>query len=171
MIDGLVFHPVMWLDQWVWKAIAAPTVLVAWFIVASVSMLAYSIILHGLFGQTLGKKFTGVKVFDVSGQRLSVRQAVFRDSVLLVLVLFGVAVDLPTVMTGSNPYDPTTFSLSKLSLLQQIPLWGSFVWFLVEVVSMLANAQRRAVHDLIAGSVVMRVGVPAVAGAEVHRGA
>jgi uncharacterized RDD family membrane protein YckC len=167
MIDGLIFEPLFWLDLWVFKGVTVPALLVAWFVVGSFSMLAYTIVLHGLFGQTLGKKLTGVRVFDVSGRKLSMRQAVLRDSVVLAIVLFSVAVDLPTVASGINPYDPTT-SGSDLGVLRQIPLWASFVWFLVEIVTMFRNPQRRAVHDLIAGSVVMRVAGPTGQGVEVH---
>jgi uncharacterized RDD family membrane protein YckC len=33
----------------------------------------------------------------------------------------------------------------------------ALAWFTLEIVTMLSNRKRRAVHDFIAGSVVMRV--------------
>lgn len=171
LIDGLVFQTLAWLDHWVWGNVAASTVLVGWFLTSSFAILAYSIILHGLFGQTLGKRLLGVRVYDIRGGKLSMRQAVLRDAVPLGLVAIGVAVDLPTVVSGRNPYDPATFAFSKLSALQLLPLWGSLVWFLVELLTMLLNPRRRAVHDLIAKSVVMRVSLPEPEAVGVHRGA
>src|SRR5687767_12129284 len=72
--------------------------------------------------KTLGKKLTGVKVYDVSGQRFTMRQAVLRDSVLLSLALFTITVDLPGVLSGRNPYDPANVALSKLGASAHTPL-------------------------------------------------
>jgi len=36
-------------------------------------------------------------------------------------------------------------------------MYGSLVWFVAELVTMLTNAKRRAVHDFIARSVVVRL--------------
>ena len=35
--------------------------------------------------------------------------------------------------------------------------WGGLVWSLLEIATMLTNSKRRALHDLIAGTVVVRV--------------
>ena len=121
-------------------------------------MVAYEVLLHGLFGQTLGKRATGVRVYDVSGARLSMRQALLRSSVPLAFVLLGVGIDLPSVASGKNPYDPATFQLSELSALQLLPLWASLAWSVLELATMLLNPKRRALHDFIASSVVMRLG-------------
>ena len=73
------------------------------------------------------------------------------------LVLVAVAFDLPAVVSGHNPYNPATFEFSHLSIPQLLTLWASLGWFVLELGTMLTNRRRRALHDLIASSVVMRV--------------
>jgi len=153
-LDGGVFLPLSWLDQWIWDNITSAAILVPWFITNSLSYLVYSVLLHGYYGQTVGKRLVGVKVFDLSGSKLSMKQAILRDSVWIALTLFGLLIELPTVFEGKNPYTPTSpFSIPLL-----ISLYATAAWFILELITMLTNAKRRAIHDFIAGSVVMRVG-------------
>jgi len=152
-VDGVVFLPLYWVDRWIWDTVSTPAVLVPWFVVDSSSFVLYSVLLHGCFGQTLGKRLMGVKVFDVSGSKLSLKQAVLRDSVYIALVVYGLIIDLPTVAKGQNPYSSAT----ELSVALLVSLYASLGWFALELVTMLANSKRRAIHDFIARSVVMRV--------------
>lgn len=46
--------------------------------------------------------------------------------------------------------------LMRAEMSSSLVAWIALGWFLVEIVSMLTNERRRAVHDLIAGSVVVR---------------
>ena len=158
LIDGLVFAPLSWLDTWVWQTVSEPSVLAGWFILNSLVFVGYSIALHGLFGQTIGKRLMGIQVLDISESKLSMKQALLRDSVFLGFLVIGLAIDLPAVASGANPYDPESFTLSNLSIAALISLYAFLAWFLLELVSMLLNPKRRAIHDLIAGSVVVRRG-------------
>jgi len=139
-------------DKAIWDNVTAVAVLVPWVVLFSVSFTAYSIVLHGMYGQTLGKRIVGVKVLDVSETRLSMRQAVLRDCVPLLLTLVGLVTDLPVVAGGGNPYDKAHLEAADLVL-----VFGVNIWFALELVTMLSNDKRRAVHDFIAGSVVVRV--------------
>ena len=38
----------------------------------------------------------------------------------------------------------------------RILFWAALGWFLLEIISMITNAKRRAFHDFIAGTVVIR---------------
>jgi len=157
IIDGLVFMPIMWIDSWLWSSVSSPVLLVPWFLVSSLSFIMYSILLHGFFGQTLGKRFTGVKVLDLSGSKLTMRQAFMRDCVYLVFLAYGMLIDLPSVASGVNPYNPETFRFSDLGIAHFLSMYASVIWFALELISMLSNPRRRALHDFIAGSVVVRL--------------
>jgi uncharacterized RDD family membrane protein YckC len=99
---------------------------------------AYSIILHGMYGRTLGKRLLGLKVIDKSESReIGFRQAFIREAVPLVsvaLLLIGAGWGLK-----EEHVDPI-----------------STIWYLVEVFSTLSNPKRRAAHDFIAGTVVVK---------------
>ena len=157
IVDGIVFMPLSLIDTWIWSNVSTPSLLAPWFVIYSFSFLAYSIILHGIYGQTIGKRFTGVKVLDVAESRLSMRQAVLRDSVYAALAFFSFVVGIPEVLTGINPNSPQVSSISDLGLAATISIYASMAWFIVELVTMLSNSKRRALHDFIAGSVVVRV--------------
>jgi len=54
------------------------------FFISIVGTYLYSILLHGTCGQTIGKMFAGVKIFDKSENRiLSFKQAIIRDLIPL----------------------------------------------------------------------------------------
>lgn len=158
LADGVVFLPLGWLDEWIWSVTTTPFVLAPWFVCYSLSIVAYSVVLHWRWGQTLGKKLTGVRVYALSGGGLSLRQAAARDVLPLVLNVLGVVIELPLVAQGKNPYQAAAaIGLSGFSTFQLFVLWASLAWFALEVLTMLSNHKRRALHDFIAGSVVMRV--------------
>ena len=63
-IDLLVFIPIAVINHFIWKSYdQLPIVVVTlWYLVHSLSGYAYSILMHGKYGQTLGKMATHVKV-------------------------------------------------------------------------------------------------------------
>ena len=127
--------------------------LAAWFVLYAFAFDAYSVFMHGRYGQTLGKMCTGVKVLDLSEAGLSFRQAFLRDIVPILLSFMVLVNGLPRVAAGLDPYPES----SEFNWVDELSLYGSLVWFAAELVTMLTNARRRALHDFIAGSVVVRV--------------
>jgi len=112
----------------------------------------YSIIMHGLWGQTLGKMITKVKVIRADEQGpIGFRQAMLRDCVPLLNSFIWI------VMMARVSF----FNADPASALATGPLgrWVVFllaIWALLEFVTMLFSKKRRALHDLIAGTVVIR---------------
>lgn len=150
MIDGLVLLPITYLDYVIFD-VQRPTWLIAiWAFISYFSYCAYSTILHGRSGQTLGKTATRIIVLDVSEKRLpGYWQAFLRDSVyigLTVVPLFGFWYYL---FTGGLE---SALSHSWLDTSLIVISWG---WFILEIVTMLSNDKRRALHDWIARTVVV----------------
>lgn len=112
--------------------------------------LAYSILMHAWFGQTLGKMSTGVKIIDVSEERcIGFGQALLRDSVPLA---FTVASTAYLLVFG---YGEVQSGLA--AVIADSMIYVALAWHLAELVTMLFNGKRRAVHDFLARSVVIRV--------------
>jgi uncharacterized RDD family membrane protein YckC len=155
-IDGLVLWPMFFLNRWIWAHVSSVAVLGFWHVVHTNLWLVYSVIGHAVWGQTVGKRITGVKVMQVSRERLGLKRALLRDAPWWAIGILGLVAEFPIVMTGVNP----THEKDR-GTLGQIFMWGGMAWFALELATMLLNQKRRAVHDLIAGSVVVRVG-PAV---------
>jgi len=148
-VDGIVFMPISYFDRWVYSNVHWNGVLVIWFVFASSLPYLYNVLMHGKYGQTIGKMATKVKVVDVSLAKLSMRQAFLRDSVYIALTTGAVIIGIPGIIAGGNSYrNPNTVS-------ERILVYTSLAWFVVELVTMLTNSKRRAFHDFIAGSVVV----------------
>jgi uncharacterized RDD family membrane protein YckC len=161
-IDGFVFQPLLWLNDWIWSAFHTPLLLVPWFVFFATSFVAYSVLFHWRWGQTLGKRVTGVRVHSLTGSPLSLRQAAMRDIFPLMAGIVGVLVSLPQVAHGKSPYPDAAAGLAGLSTFQIVMFGSMWVWWILEVTTMLFNSKRRALHDFIAGTVVMRVSQPAL---------
>lgn len=153
-IDGTIFLPLSLMYNWVWTTFQEHSVLLLfWFIFSSTAFHIYSIVFHGLYGQTLGKMAVNVKVVDISGDKLSMSQAFRRDMVPLFLFSISLAIDGPKILHGVYPQNPTFL---KFDFAFFLTLFTGIGWFIAEVITMLTNNRRRAIHDYIAGSVVVK---------------
>jgi uncharacterized RDD family membrane protein YckC len=150
-LDGLIFWPVGWLRSFAYLHTAPVPLKVLIYIISSCVFLVYSIWMHGKFGQTLGKMACKVIVLDISERPLSMRQAVLRDILGVVLLPVGLAVDIPRIIHGIDIYAP-----ANVTPIDWVLMYSTLGWFVIEVVTMLTNKKRRALHDFIAGSVVIR---------------
>jgi len=115
----------------------------------SISPVLYSILFHAKFGQTLGKMKERIQVIDVSEERpITFRQALIRDSFPL-LCSFGYIILL--VLGYTEQY------VAFGKPLHYFLYYGFYVWLALEVITMLFNKKRRAIHDYMAGTVVVRI--------------
>lgn len=153
-IDSMVFWPLFLISNWIWAALKDyPVLLLFWFILSSIAIHIYDIVLHGLFGQTLGKMAVNVKVINVTGDKLSMSQAFRRDIVPLFFFALSLAFDGPKILHGIYPQNP---AFVRFDFVFFLTLFTGMGWFFAEVVTMLTNKRRRAIHDYIAGSVVIK---------------
>jgi uncharacterized RDD family membrane protein YckC len=152
ILDGIVFLPLLFVEQWIYKITSDVYVLFMWTAFAAFAPLFYSVILHYKYGQTYGKWVAGVKVLDISeSKKLTLHQAVYRDSFYLVVALIGLlyyGVLLASTLDKENV-------LAGYSSFANNPI---FWWTLIELITMLTNSKRRALHDFIAKSIVVRTG-------------
>ena len=153
-IDGLVFLPISLSDTYLSSPARGSMILISWAIVSYSAYWLYSVSLHARFGQTLGKRAMHVKVMDISEERIpSLGQAFLRDVGYIILnisslVYFVYIVVAHKYVTGTEQVN---------SLPGRVLAFASLGWFLLEVITMLANSKRRAIHDLIAKTVVLKV--------------
>jgi uncharacterized RDD family membrane protein YckC len=116
-----------------------------------VCWLIYVVIGHGIYGQTVGKRLMRLKVFrlnekDVIGyKRAFFREVVWFAGTMIILILVLTS-GKDVLSDAANPDD--TIYLGYVDLF-------SLIWFILELVTMLFNRKRRALHDFIAGSVVV----------------
>jgi uncharacterized RDD family membrane protein YckC len=125
--------------------------------------LLYEPLLLAIFGATVGKLLVGIKVVSVRGERIGWRAALLRSSVSLAMTAYGVYCVASGIWT--TPPDAfqgqgwsSLFQLIALNLppsRETVELAMGF-WFWSEFATMLLNSKRRAIHDFLAGTVVVR---------------
>jgi uncharacterized RDD family membrane protein YckC len=159
IVDWLVLIPIPLLS--LWALASSRTVTLIMLLPLSVSSIAYHVVLHARFGQTLGKMATGVRVLRLSGEPIAWREAWLRSSVDIVFGVIGIVSYTITMTRFSDLAWSTTWTekAKLLTLLQ--PVWARWTgymaqaWIWSEVVTMLLNRQKRALHDYLAGTVVV----------------
>jgi len=150
ILDGIVFLPLLFVHQWIYKTTSNIYILFTWTTFVAFAPLFYSVILHYKYGQTYGKWVAGVKVLDISeSKKLTLLQAVYRDSFYLLVALIGLLY-YGVLLTSSIDEENI---LADYSSFANNPI---FWWTLIELITMLTNSKRRALHDFIAKSIVVR---------------
>lgn len=126
-------------------------------------VLWYNIYVPKRYGGTFGKLVTGIKIIRLDGEPIGWKEAFMRHVVLLALTLFSIIIMIYCVLQA----DKTTFN--SYSWLQQtnylmtfapvsfiISAWLNNVWIYSEFIVLLLNERKRAVHDYIAGTVIVK---------------
>ncbi len=123
----------------------------------------YNVYLVKRYGGTPGKLLLDLKVVKLEGDPIGYNEALLRYAVLLLLTIAG-QVGYLQAMAGMT--DAEYYSLNwteKVARIQELaPDWVNTIrlitniWLVAQLITMIANTKRRAVHDYIAGTVVIR---------------
>ena len=107
---------------------------------------AYAVWLLSARGQTVGRWLCRVQIRDVGEGPVRPRQALIRECVPQVFAL------------GALPYLLFRQAEGTLTLEAQLMIsMPHMLWVLLEIITMLSNEKRRALHDYLARTVVVRV--------------
>ena len=124
---------------------------------------AYPIYFHARWGQTLGKMAVKIRVVQVDGRPVTARNAFLRSSVDLGLWMVYAVATVWVLTTWDGPAWSSLDWLRQRELVDdRNPFYtpydiASQVWLWSEVVVLLFNRRRRALHDFLAGTVVIKV--------------
>ena len=150
IVDGIVFMPFLLVDSFLISPATNEYLIICWQTFTVFIPILYSIIAHYKYGQTIGKWVAGVKVLDISEtKRINLRQSILRDSFYLTVELIGFFYYLLMVVRSGD----TQYFFDGFSEFSGTPF---LIWTLLELVTMFTNNKRRAIHDFLAKSVVVR---------------
>lgn len=144
------------------QGLSIPAAMVAIFLM-HVLGLAYPVYFLSRWGQTIGKMVAGIKVTRQDGTPIAPRHAWLRSSVDVGLAAVNLVAAIYVLATWTGP---EWSSLSWLDrdgeLAKRNPIftaydWVSEAWLWSELVVLLLKKKRRALHDFIAGTIVVRV--------------
>ena len=158
-VDCFVFLPVIFIQAWL-ESISKVTAIIL-VVPMTAAYCAYTIYCHGRFGKTVGKHAMGIRVVRTTGERIGWREAWLRSSVDLAFAALGVIPSFVALAAISDAeYYGVTWMRRASNLQAYQPAWHAWtfaagqIWAWSEVIVMLFNTRRRAVHDFIAGTVV-----------------
>ena len=163
LIDFLVFIPVVVVDVWASGLSRQLAMLTA--VVTSMLYPAYCIYFHGRYGQTLGKMLNDIKVTRLDGTNVGFAVAFYRHFVEL---FFGVLICIAEIAMYLSISDSTyaaapDWRVRNKLIQHSLPPWYGIVdilfqvWMVSELIILLFNEKKRALHDFIAGTVVIHI--------------
>ena len=122
----------------------------------------YHVYFNVRFGGTLGKLAVGIRVAKPDGTKIGWPEAWKRSSVDIGFALLMLCVEVWALTQVNGEQYSTTAFAKRMHLLQSYyPSWfyivtiAQNVWIWSEVVVLLFNKRKRALHDFIAGTVVI----------------
>ena len=158
-IDIFVLSPLIIFQQWIDSL--SRSVAIVLVIPMTAVFCAYTIYCHARFGQTVGKHVMGIRVVRTTGERIGWREAWLRSSVDVAFgVLGAIALFVALAAVTDGNYYGVGWKLRAQNVAALEPSWSNYtalagqIWFWSEVIVMLFNKRRRALHDFIAGTIV-----------------
>lgn len=160
LLDALIFLPLTALVFW---GYAQYRLFHLYYLVpGTIFGLFYSVYLVRRFGGTPGKLIVGVRIRKVNGDPVGYREAVLRYFPEVVLgLLMSVALLISVLHMSDAEYHALSF-LDRFTRMAKIaPSWYkpleivNNIWVWGEFIVLLTNRKRRALHDFIAGTVVV----------------
>jgi uncharacterized RDD family membrane protein YckC len=167
-LDGLIFWPLAFLFDWLETQSTLSAV--ACMILNSFLWIGYDVYCHARWGQTIGKMWQKIRVVALDGKRIYFRQAFIRNIVEIILQSISIPfmiiaiLKIPEATLRESGYGGLNHLLFQENYLPSnyltFFLWAAFTWSWSEVIVLLTNRQRRAIHDFIAGTVVVHTEPP-----------
>ncbi len=159
LIDGLIFLPSIFMVTKV-EGVSQPAAVLAT-LVAPVVNYAYVLYLTYHYGGTLGKLALGMRVQPADGGPLTWRHVWRRSAVDMItssLAVTGTLIGFSKVPFAT--YAAAGWTKRPELLMTAVPwtLWlsnAAMLWVASEFVVIMTNRRRRALHDFIAGTVVV----------------
>jgi uncharacterized RDD family membrane protein YckC len=168
LVDLIVLSPFIALSFW--ALYHSRTVALAVEVPLAFLFAFYNIYFVGRWGQTIGKMALKVKVVALNGGAVGYQRAFYRHSVDLALSAMTSALLTYGLLSVTDAdYNLLVFE-ERLELLSQKTVsinevldWLYLIWTVSELVVLLMNEKRRALHDFIAGTVVIHTAEAPVA--------
>ena len=160
LIDDLLLLPLGLLILWL-NHLSKTTALIDMVPMVAIS-LGYNIYCSGRFGQTVGMWLEGIRIVKVDGRAIGWREAWLRSSIRIIF-------DVPDTIAGfiallsipDTAYYGVDWWQQTLNLVKYYPWWylilhrAGGIWFGCDILAIVLNKKRRALHDFIAGTIVI----------------
>lgn len=123
----------------------------------------YHIYLVKKYGGTPGKLISGIRILKLDGTDVTWREAILRQIVTVIMTIFVSIVTLMAIAQADTEYFESlgwlkrqAYIMSLSPLLFSIYTWSSNLWTYSELFVLLFNKRKRALHDFIANTVIVK---------------
>jgi uncharacterized RDD family membrane protein YckC len=161
ILDIVILLPLYFLDQYIYghgKLLFIFGILTHFLIIVW-----YFIFLVQKYGGTPGKLIVGIKIIKLNGEAITWTEAILRAIVSIIISILGTIISIMISLNiDSSVYNPLDFKQKTEYLKTIFPVlsksytWINNIWFWGELFVLLTNDRKRAIHDFIAGTVVVR---------------
>jgi uncharacterized RDD family membrane protein YckC len=165
MLDCIIMLPIVALI--LWGSSTFRLFDVYYFLPGILFGLFYSVYLVRRFGGTPGKLLMGIRIRKLDGEPVGYREAFLRYLPDFLLgLLSSVALLLPLFQMSDAEFHGLSFTQYNHRIMELAPSWYrplqwiQTAWFWGELLVLLTNRKRRALHDFIAGTVVVHASSP-----------
>lgn len=152
ILDSVLLLPLGILSEWSKEFADAPVKFQLSKIFIYSASFFYVVLMHYFFGQTVGKMLMKIKVLDLSEKPISFFQSVLRDIAQLLSIFVFVIFGDPEFFINQSK-DVAEFAKNPVANSFYILL---MIYGLADIIVFFTNEKRRALHDYIAGTVVIR---------------
>ncbi|MEI1276961.1 RDD family protein [Leptospira venezuelensis] len=130
----------------------------------SLLYVGYRFVMHALYGRTIGKAFAGIIVTDASKGRLGWIRSFARtipELTLSLVTIMSAVYDSRIFMEHQAEMEGLPWAgvhriLNKLNPLDNFTFWDSVLYYGISVLYIFFSHKRTALHDLFAGTRVLR---------------
>jgi len=161
LVDALVYIPISLLTLYVNSF--DKNIYFLTFIPNLLFTLWYGIYLPKRYGGTPGKLVVGIKIICKNGDDINWREAILRHSFNIVLSLIHVVIMTISILKADNSIfksmawlHQNSYLVSMNPVLFHTYIWISNIWFYGELIVLMTNKRKRAIHDYIAGTVIVK---------------
>jgi len=144
IVDSIIYLPLGFISYLLWR-VNMPEAISSFCILAiTLTPTFYRIIMHVLFGQTVGKMMTNIKVLTDNEQTITINHAVLRS---LPQIFF-----LVSLILTSNQLENQK---SLYDSLRGVLMFFYLVWIFFDNVVTFCSIKRQSLHDWLAGTIVI----------------
>ncbi|MFH2046790.1 MAG: RDD family protein [Pseudomonadota bacterium] len=162
ILDFIILMPISIFILWVGSF--SKTIHLIVIIPHTLLFFAYHIYMNANYGGTFGKLIMGIKITKVDGETIHYKEAFLRNIVDLSFGIIIVFMQAYTLFNISDPsYDNLSWFKQAVFLHENMPqaynpiYTASQIWIWSELIVLLFNQKKRALHDFIAGTVVLDI--------------
>ncbi|HSZ71540.1 MAG TPA: RDD family protein [Cytophagaceae bacterium] len=123
----------------------------------------YQIYLPKRYGGTPGKLLVGIRIIKLDGSPIGWRESILRHLITFVmtivsclLMFYSLSLADEATFQGLSWLQQTVYLVSLSPMLFKVSSWVNNIWLYGELIVLLTNKRRRAIHDFIAGTVIVK---------------